>query len=175
MKRVLSYVFAAVLCVTVLSCHRDGTPIPRGDMARIYADMFLLDQRINSDRWLRVTADTTLVYEAVFKKYGYTVEDFSASQQKYIRDPRRYAKMLKKSVRIIESEKKALRKEKEKLDAILEERRGTDRFSPNRILLLDTLTFLDSISAFDFQQGLDTAYFGPGMVVWKDTVNVEIR
>lgn len=175
MKRLLSYSLLAALLVTALSCHRNGTPIPRGDMSRIYAEMFLLDQRIGSDWNKRRMADTTLVYEAVFAKYGYTADDFRASQEKYIKDARRYAKMLKKSVSILESENKVLKKEKARLDAILEARRGTDRYSPNRILLLDTLTFLDSISSFDFQEGLDTAYFGPEMVVWRDTVHVEVR
>lgn len=176
MKRLLSYFLLAALLVAALSCHREGTPIPRGDMSRIYAEMFLLDQRIGDAGWdKRRIADTMLVYEAVFAKYGYTVDDFRSSQNKYIKDARRYAKMLKKSVGILETEKKALKKEKATLDAILEARRGTARYSPNRILLLDTLTFLDSISSFDFQKGLDTAYFGPEMVVWSDTVYVEIQ
>lgn len=161
-----------MLLVLAVSCHRDGTPIPRSEMSRIYAEMFLLDQRLGSDWKIRNQADTMLVYEAVFAEYGYTVEDYRASQEKYIKDPRRYTKMLKKAVGILENENKVLKKEKDRLDEILEARMGTSRYSPNRILLLDTLTFLDSISSFDFQKGLDTAYFGPEMIVWRDTVNV---
>ena len=161
--------------VLAVSCHRGGTPIPRSDMSRIYAEMFLLDQRMGTNWDLRRQADTMLVYEAVLARYGYTVDDYRASQEEYIKDPRRYTKMLKKSVGILTNEKKALTKEKDRMDAILEARRGTSRFSPNRILLLDTLFFLDSISSFDFQKGLDTAYCGPQMIVWRDTVNVGIK
>ncbi len=161
------------MLVFSVSCHRGGTPIPRSDMSRIYAEMFMMDQRVTS-RWdTRRQADTTLVYEAVLAKYGYSVDDYRASQEKYIKDPRRYTKMLKKSVGILENERKALKKEKDRMDALLKARMGTGRFSPNRILLLDTLSFLDSISSFDFQKGLDTAYYGPEMIVWCDTVNVE--
>lgn len=171
----MSYLFPAAMLFAAISCHRSGAPIPRRDMTHIYADMALLDQRIGSNWENRRIADTTLVYEAVLAEYGYTVEDFHRSQEKYIKDARRYTKMLKKSVGLLESEKKVLVKEKARLDAIMEARAGTGRYSPNRILLLDTLTFLDSISLFDFQKGLDTAYFGPEMVVWRDTVHVEVQ
>ena len=73
-------------------------------MARIYAEIFLLDERIDNQRQWRRMADTSKVYEAVFEKYGYTAEDYRRSQEKYILDADRYTRILKKSVKILEKE-----------------------------------------------------------------------
>lgn len=134
-------------------------------MAQIYAEMFLLDQRINGDSHMRRVADTTRVYEAVLAKHGYTLEDYALSQEHYIKDARRYTKMLKKSVEIIHEEGLELKKEKSIEDAVFAAKSGVKRFAPHRICLLDTLTYSDSLFNFDFQEGLDTVYAGPRVIV----------
>lgn len=143
-------------------------------MSQIYAEMFLLDQRINGDWKLRRMADTTRVYEAVLDKYGYTLEDYALSQEHYIKDARRYTKMLKKSVAIVHKEGLALKEEKSREDAAYTARYGLKRFAPHRICLLDTLTYSDSLFNFDFQDGLDTVFTGPRIVVAADTVRVDM-
>lgn len=146
--------------------------IPKNDMSRIYADMFLADKQLHFDHQLRRIADTSRVYEAIFAKYGYTIEDYNASQEKYILDARRYVKILKKSAELIEKENKVFKEEKARLDAILLAKEGMTRFAPNRIYLLDTIACADSLLIFDFQEGLDTIFRGPRLVVAADTVVV---
>ena len=139
-------------------------------MAEIYAEMFLIDQRISGDWTLKRIADTTRVYEAVLAEHGYTLEDYAVSQEHYIKDARRYTKMLKKSVAIVHKEGLALKEAKSKEDAVYATRYGMKRFAPHRICLLDTLTYSDSLFNFDFQEGLDTVFAGPKIVVAADTV-----
>ena len=145
--------------------------IPRKDMTKIYADMFLLDEQISRCNLGRI-ADTTFVYGAVLEKYGYDEGDYKASQEKYLKDPGRYARMLKKSVEILKEQKKEFLKQKEKLDAIRDAERYRLRFAPHRIFLLDTLDY-GVLFNFDFQKGMDTLWLGPRMVVPADTVKVE--
>lgn len=147
--------------------------IPKSDMTRIYADMFLADKQIRKDRQLRRVADTSRVYEAIFAKYGYTVEDYNASQEKYIMDARRYVKMVKKAVEILEKENRVLKDEKSRLDALLQARKGVMRYAPYRIYLLDTIACADSLLYFDFQEGLDTVFNGPRIIVASDTVAID--
>lgn len=173
MKCRLKYLPALLLCLLLFSCNRGGRVIPRGQMSQIYAEMFLLDQRISGDFTLRRIADTTRVYEAVLAEHGYTLEDYALSQEHYIRDARHYTKMLKKSVEIVHKEGLALKAAKSIEDAAFAARRGVKRFAPHRICLLDTLTYSDSLFNFDFQAGLDTVFAGPRIVVAADTAVVD--
>lgn len=141
-------------------------------MARIYADMFLADKQLRVNYQLRRVADTSRVYEAIFARYGYTIDDYNASQEHYILDARRYVKILKKSVEILEKENKVFKDEKARIDAFNLARQGIVRYAPNRIYLLDTIACADSLLFFDFQEGLDTVFEGPRIVVAADTAAV---
>lgn len=146
-------------------------------MSKIYADMAMTDAVLqNRDYATRRTADTSLVYEAIFQKYGYTTDDYLASQRKYIKDPGRYVRMLKKAVLQTESDKKVLVAEQKRLKELREKAAGVRRHAPNRIYLMDTLDLADTVwFDFDFQQGLDTAFAGPQLIVWADTIVVEAQ
>lgn len=183
LKRSLSYFLAAAciaVCCIMTSCSRKAKPIPRGKLAKIYAELFMLDQRIGDDYKLGRIADTTQVYEAVFEKYGYTWENYVASREKYLNDPERYSRIIKKAVNILTAEQRELEETKRRLDEIERAGERMKLFRPNRIYLLDTLK-CDSLGRidtselrfdFDFQLGLDTAFAGPRMIVWADTVTV---
>ena len=77
MNRLPGYALAAVaLFLLLFSCGRGRRMISPTDMSKIYADMLVMDQ------WLRINAegrkaDTTLVYEPIFNKYGYTLDDYN--------------------------------------------------------------------------------------------------
>lgn len=104
MSRVLSGLIPLLTCLLlVFSCGgQDGKVIPKKKMAEIYADMFVADQWIEENyRAVRV-ADTTMVYEAIFEKYGYNSEDYRASVDYYIQDPDRYARILRQTVLVLE-------------------------------------------------------------------------
>ena len=97
-RRVLiSLMGAALLLIPLAGCHREGKMIPRSDMARIYADMLVADQWLNDNRKIRKQADTTLFYEPIFERYGYTTADYTYSVRRYMKDPERFARILKKS------------------------------------------------------------------------------
>jgi len=162
-----------VLSAGAVSCRRSEV-IPRKDMVSIYTDMFLLDETITKQRDLRRAVDTSRVYAAVLAKYGYTEDDFLKSQEVYLADPNRYARMLKKSQARIESELKALKAERERICDL--QRMASDRrlfiarFAPDTLLLFDTCATgfclsLDSLLSFDFHPRADTVFAGPHVIV----------
>lgn len=87
----------ALLTVLLASCSREGKVIPKSKLSRIYAEMFLADQWLDSHEGERTKADTTLFYDPIFKRFGYTFEDYDASVNYYLSDPQKFSKILKKS------------------------------------------------------------------------------
>lgn len=185
MRQVCIYTVVA-MAVLFSSCRREGRVIPRDKMAIIYAELFIADQRINQDNDARKVADTSFVYAPVFEKHGYTVADYRASMAYYIKDPDRYARILRKTASIIEKDIKALKKEKERLEELEKLREEVSVFRPDRIFRLtgldnpdlfteDILSFyVDSTGGelyFDVRKWMDTAFYGPVMQV-RDTLSV---
>lgn len=180
MRAFLKYVFVVLaVFVTLSSCSREGKVIPRGKLSKIYAEMFVADQMIQQDPALRRMADTSWVYEPIFRKYGYTSDDYRASMEYYIQDPDRYARILRESGVILEDGLKALKKEKEKQESLMKIREEISDFRPERIycltglgnrglLMEDSLSFfVDSAGGelfFDVRDWMDTLYSGPAMV-----------
>ena len=97
------------------SCRR-ARVIPKKDFAAIYAEMFIADQWIKDNPSARGKADTTLVYDRIFKKYGYTFEDYDKSVNYYLYDPSKYAKILDASADILEAKLKELRVKEEEIE-----------------------------------------------------------
>ena len=91
--RIVLAVAVAALCA--VACSRGPRIIPRSKMEKIYTDLLMADQwlAVNSDN--SVAVDTTLFYEAVFRRYGFTTEDFNASLEYYMRDPLKFSRMMK--------------------------------------------------------------------------------
>lgn len=187
MRKVLKY---TLLCLAVAlaftSCSRGGKVIPRSKMAVIYAEMFVADQLILQDNELRRMADTTLVYDPILEKYGYTADDYRASVSYYIKDPDRYARILRNTGVILEKQLKELKEEKARMESLLKLHDEISDFAPERIYALtglgnpdlcvtDSLLFyVDSTGGeyfFDTREWLDTAFYGP-MMFTKDTVAV---
>ena len=78
MKHILTLLAACILIIS--SCKRgDEKIIPRKDMAKIYAEMLVVDQWVQLDQAVRKTMDTTLVYEPILEKYGYDSDDYRNS------------------------------------------------------------------------------------------------
>ena len=106
----------AALVILVPSCGRDGARvIPRGRMAKIYAEMFVTDQWILSTPKLRTIADTSLVYEPILEKYGYTSEDYQYSVGHYMNDPERFSRILRTTGEILDTRIKEVQKLQEEL------------------------------------------------------------
>lgn len=85
-------VLAAIASIVACSGKR-ARVIPSDKLSEIYAEMFLVDQWIKADRHLNRIADTMLVYEPVFNKYGYTTEDFRHTVEVYRATPGKFAKV----------------------------------------------------------------------------------
>ncbi len=95
MKRLpVAFLCLALALLSLCCCSRKGKVIPRDDMADIYYDMFVADQWLQDHREFRETADTTLFYEALFRRHGYSTADYFRSVQHYMRDPKRYSRMM---------------------------------------------------------------------------------
>ena len=115
----ISAISAALLMC--LACSGDkASIIPRGKLAKIYAEMLVMDQWAQSETSLRTQADTSLVYEPVFQKYGYDTEDYIRSVEHYMKDPERYSRILRATTDILDERilelndlKKALKRQAE--------------------------------------------------------------
>ena len=89
------HIFAALVLLLLLSsCHRGARRIPRSKMVDIYGEMFLQDEAVRANPEIRKEADTVLVYEGIFEKYGYNTDDYLYSVEYYLRDPDRMAKIM---------------------------------------------------------------------------------
>lgn len=182
MKRLL-HIFAVVLAVMLLSaaCKKEGGRIiPRAKMSQIYAEMLLLDQwtvlhAVNSRQ-----TDTSLVYEPIFNRYGYTTEDYQASVTYYMKTTDRFA-------RIMKSTSDLLAKREHELDALvnLEHRRDSllmvlSKYRPEKIYwmcgMYDKEAFVENGVKFlvdtaggewmfDPCKDIDTLWKGPMLVI----------
>lgn len=105
MKHIGRHIFillASCVCIFA-SCGRDDAEvIPRDTLAKIYADMFVTDQWVTTAPGIRQIADTSLVYEPILEKYGYTSADYRRSVDVYMDDPERFARILRTTAEILD-------------------------------------------------------------------------
>lgn len=133
MKKTLQHILAVLLISVAVfsSCSKQEEKIiPRKKMSRIYAEMLVLDQWINLSQQTRKMTDTTLVYEPILEKYGYTSEDYRRSVYKYLDDPERYARILRSTSNILDKRIKELKARKDDKAALEERLQKTERFRP---------------------------------------------
>ena len=120
MRRIFQYILLALtLSVVSLSLHSCGKKgvIDEDVLSQIYAEMLMTDQWINSTPGVRLIADTSLVYEPVLKKYGYTSADYRTSVEHYLKDPEEYADIMLETMSLLDKrmeELKVLKAEREK-------------------------------------------------------------
>ena len=190
--RIAIIILAVVLLgiVPTFFMHRNGRVIPRNKMARIYAEMLLTDQWIN-DNWAQNrSADTSFVYRPILRRYGYDEKDWRKSVSKYIKDPDRYSRILKKSAAMLEAREKELRLRLDLINAAERLEQETAGFIPERLYWLagmrnpdnfveDGLVFyVDSVGGsewrFDPYRGYDTLFAGPAWKIsLRDSVSVD--
>ena len=190
--RIAIIILAVVLLgiIPTFFMHRHGRVIPRNKMARIYAEMLLTDQWIN-DNWAQNrSADTSFVYRPILRRYGYDEKDWRKSVSKYIKDPDRYSRILKKSAAMLEAREKELRLRLDLINAAERLEQETAGFIPERLYWLagmrnpdnfveDGLVFyVDSVGGsewrFDPYRGYDTLFAGPAWKIsLRDSVSVD--
>lgn len=191
MKRILQHILIVLAAALILapSCKREGARvIPRSKLAKIYAEMFVTDQWIQSKPGLRTIADTSLVYEPILEKYGYDSEDYQYSIDHYMDDPERFSRILRSTAEILDKDIKALRKKQAEIKLHEEEKKEIAKFEIEMFQFYDELISEDGLrgwsdsldvvwdtifNAYRFRRipRTDTIYDGPRMIV-KDTVVV---
>ena len=78
-------IFLAILPL-IMGCSDKGKVIPEEELSEIFFDMFLADQWLRDHPEYRDKADTTLFFEPIFRKYGYSFKDYNASLDYYATD-----------------------------------------------------------------------------------------
>ncbi len=190
MKKVFLHI-PAVLAALLLcfACSDDESKvIPRGKMAKIYAEMLVMDQWAVSDSRLRQKADTSLIYEPIFEKYGYDGEDYRASVEYYMNDPERFSRILRESADILDArieELKNLKQElmkQEKIDRLITDFEISDFYpylsSEPYVHYYDSLAVeLDTLSTYRLVsiERADTLYDCLRMIVQTDTLKNVVK
>ena len=77
--------------------------------------MLVMDQWAQSESHLRATADTSLIYEPIFDKYGYDIKDYTRSVEYYMQDPERFSRILRESIDILDGRIEELNELKQQL------------------------------------------------------------
>ena len=88
-------VCALLLGFLLASCSGRPRIIPRAVLTDIYVDMFLADQWLKDNSGERKRADTSLFYDPIFARYGYTFEDYDASVKHYLEDPEKFSRVFR--------------------------------------------------------------------------------
>ena len=191
MKRYLQHILILLAAIIILvpSCKKESARvIPRSKLAKIYAEMFVTDQWIQSKPGLRTIADTSLVYEPILEKYGYDSDDYQYSVDHYMNDPERFSRILRTTADILDKEIKALRKKQAEYKIHEEREKEIADFEITMFQFYDELISSDGLrgwsdsldvvwdtvfNAYRFRRihRTDTIYEGPRMIV-SDTLSV---
>lgn len=189
MKRSFLQIMAVCLSLSALfSCGGDEpVVIPRAKLSEIYAEMLVTDQWIISTPSVRQIADTSLVYEPILNKYGYTREDYNRSVGHYMDDPERFARIFRTTAEILDERIKELEIRKQEEDRAEMRRLQAEKFRPDidpeelfpyvfkepYVHYYDSLTFEpDSTAIYRLLpvETVDTVYDWVEMIVKSDTV-----
>ena len=154
-------------------------------MAEIYAEMLMADQWVIEHSKTRAQADTSLVYEPIFQKYGYSTADYRASVSHYMKDPERYSRILRTTSELLEAqlrELKELKKIQDRRKAIVPYEINPFRLYYNRSVE-GLWEYGDSVSVevdslvpvleMHQHQTADTVYEGLNMIIRADSLAVK--
>ena len=127
---------ALILCAT--ACHKAGRIIPKSKLEDIYFDMFMADEWLRDNTDVKGIADTTLFYEPIFHRYGYSFKDYQASVSHYLDDPDDFAKIFDKASKNLTKKgkkiEKKLQEEQEKAMKKLQVDPSADPFATAPVL-----------------------------------------
>ncbi|MBE6234352.1 MAG: DUF4296 domain-containing protein [Bacteroidales bacterium] len=182
---------ALVATVLLVSCSKDEAEvIPRSKLAKIYAEMLMTDQWITSTSGVRKIADTSLVYEPILEKYGYSTVDYCKTVEVYMDDPERFSRVLRTSAEILDKQLTELRAELKKQEMAeakrkrLEKLRYRSDFKPEEyfpymfdepfVHYYDSVSFSPDSILYVYRlidvERTDTIYEGVRMKVAADTL-----
>lgn len=151
----MACLLAAVFLIS--SCNKEGGKvIPRAKLAKIYAEMLMIDQWIQNSPDIRYIADTTLVYDPILEEYGYTKLDYVHTVNVYLDDPERFSRVWRSTSEILKKRLKELKKIRGDMDEAEQRRREMQRY------------------AVDFPVGDFFPYMEEPVVHYYDSLAVEI-
>lgn len=122
--------FAAALLLSLAGCAQRARLIPERAMVKLYVDMFLADQWAREHRELRSYFDTTLFFDPILARHGYTFEDYDYSIGYYASKPEQISDIATEVSKFLSAESERL-KALEELD-----RKNKDINASNRRLYL---------------------------------------
>ena len=134
MKMIFRHIPAFLTLVMLLfsSCLKEEDKvIPKGKLAKIYAEMLLTDQWIQDTPGIRSVADTSLIYEPILEKYGYDSDDYRKSVDVYMDDPERFARILRQTGDLLGARLTDLEARKAEMDRLEEIRKKMEKFRPD--------------------------------------------
>ena len=88
---------AALLCTW--SCRKRGI-LSKDDVSSIMFEMFVADEYAKKYPQVNKAADSLLLYQHIFDRYGCSLEDYRNSIRYYIQDEKAYTYILKRAVQI---------------------------------------------------------------------------
>lgn len=184
--RVVHIIAACAVLLSLIGCSCDSARIiSRGDMAEIYAEMLMADQWVAEHSNTRKQADTSLVYEPIFQKYGYDTEDYRASVAHYMKDPERYSRILRSTAEILDAqilELKELKKIEDRRKAIVPYKinpfrlyyvRSVDRLWEHGDSVSVEVDSLVPVLEMHLHETSDTLYEGLNMIIKVDSLAVK--
>ena len=131
MRRAAHIVVLAALLAALCACSHRARLIPAEKLSRIYYDMFLADQWIKDNPDERKVADTTLVFDPIFRRYGYSFEDYDYTLQYYLDRPDDFDEILQRTEERLRKDGERLQQEADALTArdveLARYRRGFER------------------------------------------------
>ena len=101
-KKIYRTLILLACTLSFLSCKRQEGIIPKDTMARIYYDIYITDEAVDSKYIYRKMADTMRVYEPIFNKYGYTTEDYNRSVAFYLERPDKFKDVFERTKEMLE-------------------------------------------------------------------------
>lgn len=180
MKRALLHIVSAMAVVSVLclSCQKKGGIIPRATLSKIYAELFVADSWLSmASSEEKYMADTMAFYAPIFKKYGFTTEDYLHSVEYYLNDPKRFSRIMHKTHALLEADIKGFQNE---LDTEIRNRISkSGRSVMNYNSIFDDLHFTDRLNLQKDDKGIyvpvevkaDTVFEGPRIIVFADSLH----
>ena len=136
---------------------REGRVIPEKEMAELYADMFFSDQWLKENADAKRAADTTLFFDPIFARHGFTFADYERSIEFYSGEPEVLS-------RIVDSASAALKRQAERYSKISTAiRKAKEEEEKNRA----------GYTAVDFSA--DSAVWAAKDIFWPAKDSVDMR
>ena len=110
-------VLLLILLATLAGCGRRGRVIPEKRLMKLYTEMYLADQWLRDHPDVRKMSDTTLFFDPIFRRYGYTFEDYDRTVHYYLDHPEAYSKILDRAAERLRKEGDRMQQEADEATA----------------------------------------------------------